>query len=53
MLRKKKMAKKILHSDDDGMISNGLIKLARRFSIERRDHFKIEKESKARDIKNK
>jgi hypothetical protein len=48
------MTKKILHDNDDDMTSNGLIKLARRFSIERKDPFKIKKrESKSGDIKNK
>jgi hypothetical protein len=44
-----------LHDDDDdGMTSNGLIKLATRFSIERKDPLKIKKrEPKATDIKNK
>ena len=48
------MTEKILHDYDDNMTSNGLIKLARRFSIERKDPFKIKKrEPKAGDIKNK
>jgi hypothetical protein len=43
-----------LYDDDDGMTSNGLIKLATWFSIERKDPFEIKKrEPKARDIKNK
>jgi hypothetical protein len=34
-----------LHDEDDDMTSNGLIKLATRFRIERKDPFEIKKEN--------